>query len=194
MISWSIVSKVAKRNSSSSITHFFLSMYSWPYVISDSGKGDLCTFSHSLVVFPLWDVYRDQPIPHSSVGLLHVYMLYACCICVQQVSGECYWLSVGGSYGRLLCRQLYTYLRGGKCWTIVWENTNGVYFRAVWKNTAHFQGIRCSPKGSHLIPWTSAVFSYAALKWTPFAYRDVFGRQTVMALKWSFKGNLSPLI
>ena len=27
------------------------------------------------------------------------------------------------------------------------------------------------PKGSHLIHWTSAVFSHIALKWTPFAYR-----------------------
>ena len=42
--------------------------------------------------------------------------------------------------------------------------TNGVHFRAVWENTAHVQGIRCSPKGSHLIPWTSAVFLNTALK------------------------------
>ena len=43
-------------------------------------------------------------------------------------------------------------------------------FRAIWENTAHVQGIRCSPKGSHLIPWTSAVFSHIALTRTPFVY------------------------
>ena len=32
------------------------------------------------------------------------------------------------------------------------------------------QWIRCSPRGSHLIHWTSAVFSHIVLKWTPFAY------------------------
>ena len=41
---------------------------------------------------------------------------------------------------------------------------------AICDNTAHVQWIRCSPKGSHLIHWTSAVFSHIALKWTPFAY------------------------
>ena len=39
-------------------------------------------------------------------------------------------------------------------------------FRAIWEDTAHIQWIRCSPKGSHLIHWTSAVFSHIALKWT----------------------------
>ena len=34
--------------------------------------------------------------------------------------------------------------------------------RAVLENTA--QAIRCSPKGPHLIPWTSAVFPNTALK------------------------------
>ena len=58
--------------------------------------------------------------------------------------------------------QLYTHLRRWQFSTIVWENTNGVHFRAVWKNTAHVQGI--------IIPWTSAVFSNTVLKWTPFAY------------------------
>ena len=66
--------------------------------------------------------------------------------------------------------RLYTPLRRWKFWTVVWENTSGVHFRVVWKNTAHVQGIRFSPKGSHLIPWTIAVFSNTALKWTPFAY------------------------
>ena len=65
---------------------------------------------------------------------------------------------------------LYTFLRLWKFWTVVWENTNGVHFRAVWKNTAHVQGIRCQPLGEYLIPWTSAVFSNTTLKWTPFAY------------------------
>ena len=38
---------------------------------------------------------------------------------------------------------------------------NSVHFRAVWENTAHVQGIRYSPKGSHLIPWTiSCIFQY----------------------------------
>ena len=43
-------------------------------------------------------------------------------------------------------------------------------FRAICDNAAHVQWIRRSPKGSHLIHWTSAVFSHIALKWTPFAY------------------------
>ena len=55
--------------------------------------------------------------------------------------------------------RLYTSLRRWKFWIVVWENTNSVHFRAVWKNTAHVQLTSCSPKGSHLIPLTSAVFS-----------------------------------
>ena len=43
-------------------------------------------------------------------------------------------------------------------------------FCATLKKTALVQWIRCSHKGSHLIHWTSAVFSHIALKWTPFAY------------------------
>ena len=66
--------------------------------------------------------------------------------------------------------RLYTYLRRWKFWSVVWENKKGVHFRAVWKNTAHVQGIRCSPKGAHLISWTSAVFSNTVLKWALFAY------------------------
>ena len=56
-------------------------------------------FSHSLVVFLLWDVHWYQPIPHSAVR--HVYML-----CTNCIASECYWLSVGDSppYGRLSCR------------------------------------------------------------------------------------------
>ena len=42
--------------------------------------------------------------------------------------------------------------------------------RAICGNTAHVQWIRCSAKGSHLIHWTSAVFSRITLKWTPYAY------------------------
>ena len=52
------------------------------------------------------------------------------------------------------------------------ENTNGVHLSAILANTAHVQGIRCLPKGSHLIHWKSAVVSHIALKWTPFAYQD----------------------
>ena len=107
-------------------------------------------FSHSLLVFPLWDVLRDQPIPHSAVLHVVLYMLYACMPYSRWAAGLIDVCHVG---------QLYTYLRRWKFWTIVWENTNGVHFRAVWKNTAHVQGIRCSPKGSHLIPWTNTVFS-----------------------------------
>ena len=43
-------------------------------------------------------------------------------------------------------------------------------YRAIEKNTAHVQWIGTSPKGSHLIHWTSGVFSHIALKWTPSAY------------------------
>ena len=41
-------------------------------------------------------------------------------------------------------------------------------FRAIWENTAHVQWIR--NKGSHIIPWMSAVFSQSALTGTPCAY------------------------
>ena len=44
-------------------------------------------------------------------------------------------------------------------------------FRVILENTAHVQRTRRSPKGSHLIHWTSAVFSHIALKWTQFANR-----------------------
>ena len=74
--------------------------------------------------------------------------LDACCI-----AGECNWLSVGDCHvGRL-----YTSLRRWKFWIVVWDNTNNVHFRAIWKNTAHVQGIRCLSNGSHLIPewWVS---------------------------------------
>ena len=97
-----------------------------------------------------------------------------------------YCLSVGDSppYGRLSCRSLYTSLSRWKFWTVVWENTNCVHFRAVWKNTAHVQGIRCSPEGSHLIPWTSVVFSNSALKWTPFAYRIIEIASHIIVNNW----------
>ena len=42
-------------------------------------------------------------------------------------------------------------------WSIVWQNTNVVHFCAIWDNTALVQWMRCLPKGSHLIHWTSAV-------------------------------------
>ena len=85
------------------------------------------------------------------------------------------WSSViSGHFGRL-----YTSVRRWNIWTVVWENTNGVNFRAVWENTAHAQGMRCSTKGSHLIPRTSAVFSNTALKWTPFAYHKITSKGPV---------------
>ena len=49
-------------------------------------------------------------------------------------------------------------------------------FRAICDNTAHVKWIRCSPKGSHLIRWTSAAFSHIALKWTLFAYHCGYHR------------------
>ena len=52
------------------------------------------------------------------------------------------------------------------CDVIVWENTNVVHFLCdMGKYTTCPMN-----KGSHLINWTSAVFSHIALKWTPFAY------------------------
>ena len=45
--------------------------------------------------------------------------------------------------------------------------------------TAFVQWIKCSPKGSHLIHWTSDIFSHIALKWTPFVYPRPFDMQTV---------------
>ena len=101
-----------------------------------------------------------------------LYYIYTCCMAHMLYSNECYW-AWAIHHLMVVCHvsRLYTSLRRWKFWTVVWENTNGVHFRAVWKNTAHIQGIRCSPEGSHLIPWTSAVFSNTALKWTPFVYR-----------------------
>ena len=37
-------------------------------------------------------------------------------------------------------------------------------FRVIWKITAFFQWIRSFPKGSHLIHWTSAVYSHIIFK------------------------------
>ena len=99
------------------------------------------------------------------------------------MSGECYWLSVCYSSPSSVSR-LYTSLRRWKFWIVVWENTNGVHFRAVWKNRAHVQRIRCSPKGSHLIPWTTAVFSNTTLKWTPLAYHTELLRDVHPMLFW----------
>ena len=48
-----------------------------------------------------------------------------------------------------------------------WSCEKLIIFCAIWENTANVQWIRCSPKGSHLIHWTSAVFPHIALKWTP---------------------------
>ena len=95
----------------------------------------LC-FSHSVQWFSLWDVYRYQPISHSSCSLnCNVWQL--CHI----------WLDRVRKYKRC-----------------------SFFVRYIWWNIAHFQWIRCSSKGSHLIHWTSAVFSHIALKWTLFAY------------------------
>ena len=47
-------------------------------------------------------------------------------------------------------------------------------FRAICDNSAHVQWIKCSPKGSNLIHWTSALFFHIALEWTPFAYLVLF--------------------
>ena len=55
---------------------------------------------------------------------------------------------------------------------IVWENINFVHFSCDMRKYSRglqTQWIRCSSKGSHLIHWTSAVFSHFALKLTPFA-------------------------
>ena len=56
------------------------------------------------------------------------------------------------------------------CVTWSCEKIQTFFFRALWRNTAHVQLIRCSPKGSQRINWTSAVFSHIELKWTPSAY------------------------
>ena len=46
------------------------------------------------------------------------------------------------------------------CVTWSFEKTQRLlFFIAIWENTARFQWIRCSPKGSHLIYRTSVVFS-----------------------------------
>ena len=100
----------------------------------------------------------DGTVSNCYVGL---YMLYARMLCsrwaVNSISAS---LMVFCHVGRL-----YTYLRRRQFWTVATVLISVRYK----KNTAHVQEIRCSPKGSHLIPWTSAVFSNTALKWTPFA-------------------------
>ena len=72
-----------------------------------------------------------------------------------------------------LCDAVLTEMYGNyvMCDIIVRKNTNIVHFSCYMGNTAHVPRIKCSPKGSHLIHGTSAVFCYTALKWTPFAYR-----------------------
>ena len=94
------------------------------------------SFSHSVLWFSLWDVYRYQPISHSRCRLSKM-------------------------YGRIM-----------SCVTWSCEKIQKLFiFRAICDNTAHVKSICCSLKGSHLIHWTSAVFSHIALQWTPFAYR-----------------------
>ena len=96
------------------------------------------------------------------------------CIHVYCIASECYWLSVGDSppYGRLSCRSTAHFFAtsvesfGQSC-----EKIQTVFIWELYGKIQHmFKGGRCSPKGSHLIHWTSAVFSNAALRWTPFAY------------------------
>ena len=57
-----------------------------------------------------------------------------------------------------------------------------IIFRAIWGNTALVHWIRCSPKGSHLIQWASAVFSHIALGWTPFAYHISYVSKSTLKL------------
>ena len=102
--------------------------------------------------FSLWDAYRYQPISHSVLwfSLWYVYRY-------QPIShSSCRFSTM---YGSLVC--------------VAWscEKIQALFiFRAICENTAHVQWIMCSPKGLHLIHWTSAVFSHIALKWTQFAY------------------------
>ena len=70
-------------------------------------------------------------------------------------------------------------------------------FRATLGNKALVQRIRCSPKGSHLIYWTSAVFLHISLKWTPLAYLMVEWLRNRWRLEtqiesWTVRGNHIP--
>ena len=50
-----------------------------------------------------------------------------------------------------------------QCMTWSYEKIHTVFiFRVIWKNLTRAQWIRSSPKGSHRIHWTSAVFSNIA--------------------------------
>ena len=124
------------------------------------------TFSHSLVVFPLWDVLRDQPISHSAVLHVVLYMLYACMLYSRWAAGLMVVCHVG---------QLYTYLRRWKISTNRVRKYKRCSFSCGMEKYSTCPRKRCSPKGSHLIPWTSAVFSDTALKWTPFACLPALG-------------------
>ena len=70
-------------------------------------------------------------------------------------------------------------------WTIVWQNTNSVHFCAVWKNTAHVQGIKCS---LHVIPWTSAVFFNFPKKSCKLVNRNINDRYLRNPTPWFLTG------
>ena len=110
-------------------THTLLNGAVLYFLISHSNKHRLHIFSHSVLWFSLRDVYRYQPISHSSCRFSTM-------------------------YGSLVYVWLDRVRKYKPC----------SFFRAICKNTAHVQWIRCSPKGSHLIHWTSVVFSHIALK------------------------------
>ena len=74
---------------------------------------------------------------------------YTCCIASERgvlLTDRRDWTPCG----RLSCRSTVHFLRRWKFWTVMWENKRMWEFRAVWKNTAHVQGIRCSPEAHTL--------------------------------------------
>ena len=104
----------------------------------------------------LWTICH---LPGSRDNLLNAAFSALCCKIVTRWSSN---------YGAVVWTALYdNYVM---CDLIVWQNTNLVHFRAIWEYTTHVQWARCSPKGSHVIHWTSAVFSHIALKWATFAH------------------------
>ena len=84
------------------------------------------------------------------------------------------WFSFGTYIGIIPYRTLavlWTAMYGSYVMYVVWENTNFVHFSCdMGKYSTRPIWVRCSPKGSHLIHWTSAEFAHIALEWTLFVY------------------------
>ena len=92
-----------------------------------------------------------------------------------------YWSAIYGSYVM--------------CDLIVWENTTLFIIPVIWENAVglNVKWINCSPKGSQLSNWTSAVFSHIVLNWEPLAYQHVDILFMLLVVAWAVTWNLKLL-